>query len=79
MFANVITKVVTKHTTSGGIESKRSTHIIIVSSRNLNEFEIKLLEKGLKFTPTPQRNTTCLIKDTEEFRQNLRLRNFSGL
>lgn len=51
-------------------------HIISISSRDLNEIEIKLLEKGLKFTPTPQRNTTDLIKDTEEFFRRLRLRDF---
>lgn len=50
-------------------------HIINISSRDLNEIEIKLLEKRLKFTPT-QRNTTDLIKDTEEFCRKLRLREF---
>lgn len=51
-------------------------HIINISSRDLTEIEIKLLEKRLKFKPTPQRNTTDLIKDTEEFCRKLRLGDF---
>lgn len=50
-------------------------NIISISSRDLNEIEIKLLEKGLKFTPTPP-TPTDLIKDTEEFFRRLRLRDF---
>lgn len=43
------------------------SHIINISSRILTEIEIKILEKGLKFTPTPQKDPTDLIRDTEEF------------
>lgn len=50
--------------------------IINISKRNLSDIEIRLLNRGLKFTPTPKRNTTDLIKDTEEFCNKLRLREY---
>ena len=40
----------------------------------LNETEIKLLGKGLKFTPTPKNaNTQELTKDISEFTRKVRL------
>ena len=39
-----------------------------MSHRDISENEIKLLEKGLKFTPTTKRDNEDLIKDTEELR-----------
>ena len=47
-----------------------------MSHRDISENEIKLLEKGLKFTPTPKRDNEDLIKDTEEFCRKLRLREY---
>ncbi|VDH91710.1 Hypothetical predicted protein, partial [Mytilus galloprovincialis] len=40
--------------------------------------EIKLLEHGLKFTPTPISDNVDLITDTDEFCRKLRLREFFG-
>ncbi|XP_061194818.1 uncharacterized protein LOC133202982 [Saccostrea echinata] len=37
---------------------------------------MKILEKGLKFTPTPKQDNVDLIKDTEEFCRKLRLREY---
>ena len=50
--------------------------IINLSNRNFTKSEIKLLEHGLKFTPTPLPDKVDLIKDTEEFCRKLRLREF---
>ena len=48
--------------------------IVNLSSRTLNKTEIKLLEKGLKFTPTPKHsNTQELNKDILEFTRKVRL------
>ena len=47
--------------------------IINISSRDLMENKIRLLKRGLKFTPTPPRNTTELKADIHEFSQKLRL------
>ena len=48
--------------------------IVNLSSRELNKTEIKLLEKGLKFTPTPSNsNTQELNKDILEFTRKVRL------
>ena len=45
-----------------------------MSSRNLNSAEVKLLQKGLKFTPTPSHsNTQELNKDVLEFTRKVRL------
>ena len=48
--------------------------IVNLSSRELNKTEIKLLEKGLKFTPTPSNsNTQELNNDILEFTRKVRL------
>ena len=48
--------------------------IVNLSSRQLNKTEIKLLEKGLKFTPTlSNSNTQELNKDILEFTRKVRL------
>ena len=62
---NPIQHPITKPTTN--------IQIINLSSRKLNESEIKLLEKGLKFTPTPNNaNTQELEKDILEFTRKVR-------
>ena len=50
--------------------------VINISKRELSNVEIRLLQKGLKFTPTPKRDTTDVVKDTDEFCRKLRLREF---
>ena len=48
--------------------------IINLSQRQLNKTEIKLLEKGLKFTPAPRTsNIQELTKDVSEFTRKVRL------
>ena len=47
-----------------------------MSSTKLSRDQIKLLSKGLKFTPTPKRNVQELKKDTENFTRKLRLIEF---
>ena len=47
--------------------------VIHISSRELCDSEITLLEKGLKFTPTPKQNKRELKNDLEEFGRKLRL------
>ena len=48
-----------------------------MSKRTLNMTEIKLLEKGLKFTPTPHNsNIPELTKDISEFTRKIRLIEF---
>ena len=48
--------------------------IINLSHRKLNNAEILLLEKGLKFTPTPTiGNPDQLAEDVKEFNRKLRL------
>lgn len=47
--------------------------IINISTRELSNEEIKLLKRGLKFTPTPKSNTTELKTDIKEFGRKLRL------
>ena len=48
--------------------------IVNLSSHQLNKTEIKLLEKGLKFTPTlSNSNTQELNKDILEFTRKVRL------
>ena len=44
-----------------------------MSSRELSNDEIKLLERGLKFTPTPKQNTSELKTDIHEFNRKIRL------
>ncbi|XP_062606683.1 uncharacterized protein LOC134268439, partial [Saccostrea cucullata] len=50
--------------------------IVNLSQRDLNSDEIKLLEHGLKFTPTPKSDKVDVVKDTEEFCRKLRLKEF---
>ena len=52
--------------------------IINLSNRTFSNHEIKLLSRGLKFTPTPTANKPDIVKDTEEFCRKLRLREFFG-
>lgn len=48
--------------------------VINLSSRSLNEAEINLLSKGLKFTPTPnESNPQDLTTDIKEYTRKLRL------
>ena len=44
-----------------------------MSSRELSNEEIKLLERGLKFTPTPKQNRSELKTDIQEFSRKIRL------
>lgn len=44
-----------------------------MSTKQLNESEIKLLSKGLKYTPTPCSNKQELRKDIKEYTRKLRL------
>lgn len=45
--------------------------IINLSTKQLNESEIKLLSKGLKYTPTPSSNKQDLRKDIKEYKLRL--------
>ena len=47
-----------------------------MSSRELSNDEIKLLERGLKFTPTPKQNRNELKTDLQEFSRKMRLLEF---
>ena len=47
--------------------------IINMSSRGLSNEEIKLLERGLKFTPTLKQNRSKLKTDSQEFSRKIRL------
>lgn len=48
--------------------------VINLSNRSLNEAEINLLSKGLKFTPTPNKsNPQDLTTDIKEYTRKLRL------
>ena len=59
---------------SRNIESKGNVKIINLSKRNLNESEIKLLKRGLKFTPTPDKSNNIELKgDMNEFCRKMRL------
>lgn len=42
-----------------------------LSNRVLNETEIKLLSKGLKYTPTPRMNNEQLKTDIKEYTRKL--------
>jgi len=50
--------------------------IINLSSIKLNAAQIKLLGKGLKYTPTPNSNDTLLACDLKELGRKLRLREY---
>ncbi|CAG2221667.1 unnamed protein product [Mytilus edulis] len=58
--------------------SKTKPKVINLSSRDLSDQEIKLLEHGLKFTPTPISDNVDLITDTDEFCRKIRLRKYFG-
>ena len=63
---NPIQKPITKPVTD--------VQIVNLSARKLNNTEINLLEKGLKFTPTPSNSKTQeLTKDILEFIRKVRL------
>ena len=47
--------------------------VINLSRKQLTEFEIKLLSKGLKYTPAPNVNKQELKKDLKEYTRKLRL------
>lgn len=54
--------------------NERSTKIINLSRKQLTDTEQKILEKGLKFTPTPEKeNSQELKEDLFEFERKLRL------
>lgn len=55
------------------IENRVDPKIINLSSRDLSTDEISLLQKGLKFTPTPSANQNELKNDVQEFGRKLRL------
>lgn len=50
--------------------------IINMSSISLSSPQIRILSKGLKFTPTPVSNLTELEKDIDEFCRKLRLKEY---
>ncbi len=47
-----------------------------MSDYTLDEIQISLLKKGLKFTPTPNSNFSELEKDIKEFNRRLRLKEY---
>ena len=47
--------------------------VINLSNRSMTESEIKLLSKGLKFTPTPNKNQQQLKSDIKCYTRKLRL------
>ena len=47
-----------------------------MSSVSLTPSQIQILSKGLKFTPTPQRNLPEMEKDIKDFTRKLRLIEF---
>ena len=56
------------------IACKTEIKIVNLSSRKFSETETKLLERGLKFTPTPTKpNIQELIEDRMEFTRTVRL------
>ena len=50
--------------------------IINLSHRKLNSAEILLLEKGLKFTPTPTIGNPDQVEDVQEFNRIVRLKEY---
>lgn len=56
--------------------SKVDVKIINLSSVQLDTATVSLLRRGLKFTPTPNRNSVELSKDIREFSRNLKLLGF---
>ena len=64
-----------QQTRTPAINCKKSVErkIINLSGRDLTRDEIKLLKRGLKFTPTPQADKKGLEADMQEFQRKLRL------
>ena len=50
--------------------------VLNLSSVSLTPSQIQILSKGLKFTPTPQRNLPEMEKDIKDFTRKLRLVEF---
>ena len=60
--------------TSNPTTNERSTKIINLSRKKITNAEQKILEKGLKFTPTPEKENSYELKqDLFEFERKLRL------
>jgi hypothetical protein len=55
---------------------KKHPKVITLSSKKFLKYEIKVLEKGMKFTPTPERNDKELELDGKMFCRKLRLNEF---
>ena len=55
---------------------KTVTKVINMSNTPLSDAQIKLLSKGLKFTPTPKSNKRELESDIKEFNRRLRLKEY---
>ena len=51
-------------------------NVLNLSSVSLTPSQIQILSKGLKFTPTPQRNLPEMEKDIKDFNRKLRLVEF---
>ena len=63
-----------KSTNPEQVAIKSNIQIVNLSSRKLNDNEIKFLEKGLKYSPTPTKpNIQELNEDIMEFTRNIRL------
>ena len=45
-------------------------------SKNLTEHQIKLLSKGLKYTPIPKQNMEELRNDIKKFTRKIKLREY---
>ena len=50
--------------------------VINLSQKQLSDAQIRLLHRGLKFTPTPSSNTTALASDIKSFSRKLRLKEY---
>ena len=65
------------HQGSGNMRQNSSElKIVNLLKKDLTGDEIKILNHGLKFTPTPRCDKKYLKIDTEEFRRKLCLRDF---
>ena len=68
-----IVQTITKPSSTNTITDPK---VFNLSSRNRTACEIQLLSKGLKYTPTPQRNHHELKTDIKSYTRRLRLREF---
>ncbi len=57
-------------------KSSKGIKVINMSSKSLTNAQVKLLSKGLKFTPTPVSNLPELEKDINTFCRTLRLKEY---